>query len=152
MEKNLTENPVTIIGAWELVSFEIRKENGEVIYPFGDDAQGFIIYTEPGRFSVQLMRTNRPRFASGDQMKGTVEEIEASYKGCISYYGSFEVDHEGNFVVHHVEGSLFPNWEGQDLKRYFDLSVSNRLKLTTPPTLWGGSGEIVGILEWERTA
>lgn len=152
MEKNLTENPVPIIGAWELVSFEIRKENGEVIYPFGEDAQGSIIYTELGRFSVQLMRTNRPRFVSGDQMKGTVEEIEASYKGCISYYGSFEVDHEGGFVVHHVEGSLFPNWEGQGLKRYFELSVSNRLKLTTPPTLWGGGGEIVGILEWERIA
>ena len=152
MGKNLTESPVTIIGAWELVSFEMRKENGEVSYPFGDDPQGVIIYTEPGRFAVQLMRTNRPRFASGDQMKGTVEEIEASYKGCISYYGSFEVDHEGSFVVHHVEGSLFPNWEGQDLKRYCDLSVRNRLKLTTPPTLWGGGGEIVLIVEWERTA
>jgi len=151
MEKTLTENPVSITGAWKLVSFEIRKDNGEVIYPFGKDARGSIIYTEPGRFSVQLMRTNRPRSASGDQMKGTIEEIEANYKGCISYYGSFECDHGGGFVVHHVEGSLFPNWEGQGLKRCFELS-GNRLNLTTPPTLWGGGGEIIGILEWERIA
>jgi hypothetical protein len=151
MGKTPAENSVSITGAWKLVSFEIRKDNGEVIYPFGIDARGSIIYTEPDRFSVQLMRTDRPRFASGDQMKGTIEEIEANYEGCISYYGSFVCDHEGGFVVHHVEGSLFPNWEGQGLKRYYELS-GNRLKLTTPPTLWGGGGEIVGILEWERIA
>jgi hypothetical protein len=149
MEKNLAENPVPIIGAWKLVSFESRQDNGEVIYPFGEDAQGSIIYTATGRFSVQLMRTNRPRFVSADQMKGTVEEIEANYKGCISYYGSYEFAREGGFVVHHVEGSLFPNWEGQGLKRFCVLT-GNRLTLTTQPILWGGGGEIVGVVEWER--
>jgi len=52
-------------------------------------------------------------------------------------------------VVHQVEGSLFPNWEGQGQKRYVELS-GHRLKLTTPPTLWGGGEEIVGMIEWER--
>ena len=42
-----------------------------------------------------------------------------------------------------------PNWEGQQQKRFFELS-GNRLKLSTPPTLWGGGGEIVGVLLWER--
>ncbi len=37
-------------------------------------------------------------------MQGTPEEIEASFKGCISYYGSYELDIEGGFVVHKVEG------------------------------------------------
>ena len=151
MEKKLNKKLVPIIGAWKLVSFQVRKDNSEMLYPFGEDAHGFILYTETGRFSAQLMRANRPHFASGDQMKGTGEEIEANYKGCISYYGSYEFEHEGGFVVHYVEGSLFPNWEGQALKRYVLLS-GNRLKLTTPPTLWGGDGEIVGTLEWERTA
>ncbi len=149
MEKKLSENPIPIRGAWKLVSFEIRSENGKVMYPFGQDAQGSIIYTESGRFSAQLMRTNRPRFASGDQMKGTTEEIEANYKGIISYYGSYKFDRESGLVIHHVEGSLFPNWEGQEQKRYFELS-GNRLKIRTPPTLWGGGGEVVGVIIWER--
>ena len=149
MEKKLSENPIPIRGAWKLVSFEIRSENGKAIYPFGQDAQGSIIYTESGRFSAQLMRTNRPRFASGDQMKGTTEEIEANYKGIISYYGSYKFDREAGLVIHHVEGSLFPNWEGQEQKRYFELS-GNRLKIRTPPTLWGGGGEVVGVIIWER--
>ena len=149
MEQNRTESPIPIIGEWKLVSFQIQEDNGDVIYPFGEDAQGSIIYTESGRFSAQLMRTDRPRFASGDQMKGTVEETEANYKGFISYYGPYEFDREGGFVVHHVEGSLFPNWEGQGQKRFFELS-GNRLKLSTPPMLWGGGGEIVAVLLWKR--
>ena len=148
MEQSLSQPSVPIVGAWKLISFEIQKADGGIIYPFGENAQGTIIYAESGRFSGQLMRPGRPQFASGDQMRGTAEEIEASYKGCISYYGSYELDTENGFVVHHVEGSLFPNWEGQSLKRFFELS-GNRLKLSTPPTVWGG-GENVGVLLWER--
>jgi len=138
-----------IVGAWRLVSFEIEREDETVTSPFGADAQGSIIYTSTGRFSAQVMRRDRPPFAAGDQMKGTPEEIEASYEGCVAYYGSYTVDAEGGFVVHEVEGSLFPNWEGQGLKRFFEFS-GNRLRLSTPPMLWGGGGEVLAVVEWER--
>lgn len=149
MDKNPPGHTVPFIGTWKLVSFEIRTDRGAVVYPFGEDAQGSIIYTASGHFSVQIRRTHRPHFASGDQLKGTVEEIEASYKGYLSYCGLYDFDLNGGFVVHRVEGSLFPNWEGQGLKRYCTFS-DNRLTLTTPPTLWGGRGEIIGTLVWER--
>jgi len=149
MEQNFSENPVPIIGAWKLVSFEIQNSNGVVTYPFGEDAQGSIIYTESGRFAAQAMRPDRPRFESGDQLKGTTEEIKANYEGFISYYGHYEFDAENGFVIHHVQGSLLPNWEGQEQKRFVELK-GDRLKLTTPPTLWGGGGEMVGVLLWEQ--
>jgi len=147
MNQELQER-IPIIGAWKLISFEIQKENGEVVYPFGKNAQGSVIYTESGRVSAQVMRPDRPRFASGDQMKGTTEEIKANYEGFVSYYGPYEFDRKKGLVIHHMEGSLFPNWEGQRQKRFFELS-GNRLKLSTPPTLWGG-GEVVAVLLWER--
>lgn len=149
MKTNIPGNIVPIIGVWKLISFEIRRDSGEVIYPFGEDAKGILIYTVKGLYSVQLTRTDRPHFVSGDQMKGTTEEIKANYEGCIAYYGPYEFDHEGRFVMHYVDGSLFPNWEGQGQKRYFELS-GNRLTLTTPPLLWGGGGEIVAVVLWER--
>ena len=149
MEQGHSRASVPIVGAWKLISFEAQKADGQVIYPFGKNAQGSIIYTRSGRFSAQVKRPDRPQFASGDQMKGTIEEIEANYKGFVSYYGPYEFDSENGFMVHHVEGSLFPNWEGQPQKRFFELS-GNRRKLSTPPTLWGGGGEIVGVLVWER--
>ena len=149
MDQNSPQTAASIVGAWKLISFEIRKSDGEVTYPFGENAQGSIIYTESGRFSAQVMRPGRPQFASGDQMKGSPEEITVNYEGCISYYGPYELNEDGGFVIHHVDGSLFPNWEGQDQKRYFKLS-GNRLTLRTPPTLWGGGQEIVAVLLWER--
>jgi hypothetical protein len=149
MEQKPSENSLPIIGAWKLVSFEIRKADGEVTYPFGENAQGLGIHTKSGRFSGQVMRPDRPRFASGDQMKGTTEEIKSNYEGFISYYGPYEFDAENGLIIHQVEGSLFPNWEGGAQKRFFELK-GNQLKLSTPPTLWGGGGEIVAVLLWER--
>ena len=84
-------------------------------------------------FQHRLCVQTAPKFASGDQMEGTAEEIKANYEGYVSYYGSYEFDNENDIVIHHVDGSLFPNWEGQDLKRFFELSGS-RLKIKTPPT------------------
>lgn len=148
MVGDATPNPAPIVGAWKLVSFEVQKPDGEVTYPFGQDAQGSIIYTESGRFSAQLFRPYRPEFAAGDQMKGTDREIKANYEGFISYFGPYEFDAAGGFVIHHVEGSLFPNWQGQPQKRFLDLD-GNRLTLSTPPTVWGG-GKVVAVLVWER--
>ena len=149
MSENISQAAQAIFGAWRLISFEIERDDETIIRPFGTDAQGSIIYTDSGRFSVQVMRRDRPSFTSGDQMRGTPEEIEASYKGCISYYGSYELNAKGGFVVHQVEGSLFPNWEGEGQKRYLEFS-GDHLKLCTPPTLWGGGGQVVGVLVWER--
>lgn len=143
-----TQNQPAIIGTWKLVSFEIQQSNGEVVYPFGEEAQGCLIYTESGYVSAQVMRPDRPQFTSGDQMQGTPIEIETNYKGVVSYYGPYEFDAENGFIIHHVERSLFPNWEGQSQKRFFELS-ENRLKLSTPPTLWGG-GEMIAVLLWQR--
>ena len=142
-----SQSSAPIVGAWELISFKIQKENGEVIYPFGKNALGLIVYTDSGRFSVQVMRCDRPKFASGDQMKGTTEEIKANYEGYISYYGSYEFDKENGFIIHHVEGSLFPNWEGLGLKRFFKLS-RNRLTLTA--TAFEDGSRYVATLIWER--
>ena len=138
----------SFIGAWKLVTFEFRTADGTVIYPFGAEAQGTIIYTESGRYSAQLMRKGRPKLKSGDQMKGAVDEVQASFRGCISYFGKYEVDHEKSMIVHHVEGSLFPNMEGTEQKRYFEFS-KNYLQLKTPPTRLDGE-KAIGILQWER--
>ena len=137
-----------LVGAWRLVTFEFRKANGSVIHPYGEQARGSIIYTGSGRYSAQLMRNDRPRFAIGDQMKGTTEEIEANYKGSISYFGTYEVDAENGFIIHHVESSIFPNMEGTAQKRFFELSGS-RLQLTTQPMNLDGE-KAVGVLVWEK--
>jgi hypothetical protein len=146
VKNSMGEN--SVVGAWRLVRFEFRKENGEVIYPFGAESRGSFIYAESGRFSVQLMRIDRPKFAIADQMKGTPEEIEASYKGSISYFGTYEVDADNGVIDHQVEASIFPNMEGTQQTRFYALE-GNRLTLRTPSFNVGGE-RAAGILVWER--
>lgn len=144
----MQHSSASITGAWRLVTFEFRKSDGSVIHPFGKQAQGTIIYTDNGRYSAQLMRSDRPRFAVGDQMRGSPEEMEANFKGCISYFGAYELNREEGQIVHHVEGSLFPNMQGVDQVRAFELT-GNRLKLQTQSISFDGE-KAVGVLIWER--
>ena len=126
-----------LAGAWNLVSFEVRRSDGVIMYPFGRDADGTLIYEAGGYFSVQLLERERPKFASGDMQNGTVDEISSAYKGYIGYYGTYAVDEAEGIVTHLVRGSLFPNWVGEDQRRYFKLSGS-QLTLRSPPTPFGG--------------
>jgi len=137
-----------LVGVWRLLSSEFRTSNGDFIYPLGEDALGQAIFTESGYMSGQLMRQNRPLFASGDQASGTDEELKAAMQGYIAYYGHCEVDVDNETITTVVEGSLFPNWVGGEQLRYYELS-DQQLILKTPPISYGDL-EIVGVLTWER--
>ena len=137
------------IGSWKLVSSEFRRPDGEATYPMGRDAVGIIMYDASGHMSTQIMQPNRPTFASGDHLRGTPEEIKSAFSGYIAYYGTYEVNEEEGTVTHHVQGSLFPNWVGTALRRFFEFS-GNRLILRTSPMPMGGE-QITGVLTWERT-
>jgi hypothetical protein len=136
-----------LIGVWRLVSLEFRQENGEVVRPIQDLA-GVLIYTVGGLVSAQLIPPGRPRFALGDQERATPEEIQTAFHGCTSYFGRYELDPAGGRVVHHVEASLYPNYEGQGQVRYYRLE-GDRLEITTAPILFRGNPRVFALV-WER--
>lgn len=136
------------MGTWKLVTSEFHTSDGTVIYPLGEKAVGILIYDSGGRFAAQLMRLDRPKFASGDMRGGTPEEIKAAVDGYVAYSGTYEVDDKKGTVVHHVEASLFPNWLGQDQIRFFEFS-DDLLTLKTSPILSGGK-DMTGVLVWKR--
>lgn len=144
-----TSDVHALIGAWRLKAFQIESSNGEINYPFGQSAQGILLYSRCGLVSAQLMSAERPLFESGDQQVGTEKEIEACFKNCVSYYGTFELHEDEGYVIHHVEQSMFPNWEGTQQKRYFELK-DNTLRIVTPPVSWGNEQK-VAVLIWERS-
>jgi hypothetical protein len=136
------------ISAWKLVTSEFHTSDGKVTYPLGEKAVGILMYDGGGRMAAQLMRPDRPKFASGDMRGGTPEEIKTAVEGYVAYFGTYEVDDKKGTVVHHVEASLFPNWLGQDQIRFFEFSA-DLLTLKTLPILSGGQ-EITGVLVWKR--
>ena len=108
------------IGVWELVSLDMKNLNGEPQGKF--ESKGRIIYDGRGFMAVQIMGLNRPHFKSGNQDEGTNEEIKQAFINTTTYYGTYEIDEEKGVVTHHIEASLFPNWEGTAQERIFKLS------------------------------
>lgn len=125
-----------LAGTWKIVSFELRSSSGEVIYPYGRDPLGTVMYDSRGNMSVLLVRRDRPEFASNDPFRGTPEEIKAAFEGFAAYCGTYEVNEEDGTVTHHIEGSWFPNWVGADQVRFFECS-GDQLLLRSPPILAG---------------
>ncbi len=140
---------VRLIGAWKLVSAEFRTSDGKIMYPWGRNAIGLLIYSSSGNVSAQIMNPERPKFASRDNLKGTPEETKLAFDGYQAYFGTYEVDEKEKTVIHHITGNLFPNAIGVILKRFYELSGSERLTLSTPPISMGGQ-RITGLLIWER--
>ena len=138
-----------LVGTWKLVLLEFRSD-GQVVYPVGRDATGLLMYDRNGWMSQQLMRPDRPAFASGDQLRGADAEVRAAVEGYVAYAGTYTVDETHEVVVHHVTASLFPNWVGTDQKRFYKLS-GDRLIISTPTVLVAGHLMDV-MLIWERIA
>ena len=136
------------VGAWKLVSFESRLPDGSVRRPFGEAPIGIAIFSADGRIAAQLMRPDRPRFASDEQGTGTPDEMRQAFVGCVAYFGKCEIDDEARTLVTHVEGSMFPNWIGGDQVRTYEFR-GERLVLMPPPRDVGGQ-TVTSELAWER--
>ena len=137
-----------LIGTWKLVSFEGRRSDGEVLYPYGTNPVGILSYDQLGYMSVQMMLPGRPSFSASSKSQGTLEETKAAFDGYEAYFGTYDVDEEQGIVIHHVEGSLFPNWTHSDQTRFYQLS-GDRLTISTAPMAYSGT-TLTNVLEWER--
>ena len=140
----MASNP--LIGTWKLVSWENRSLDGQVTYPLGEDAVGYISYTQDGYVFVSMMRSDRREFTSGDLLRASAQEKAHAAETYVTYCGRYDL--RGNTVVHHVELSLFPNWVGVDQERLVEIA-GNRLTVSTRPMLLEGI-QRSGHLVWER--
>ncbi len=140
----MASNP--LIGTWRLISWQNRSLlDGEVSYPLGKDAVGYIMYGQDGYMSVAIMRPDRPKFAAGDLLSGGAEERARAAGTYVSYCGQYEF--LGDTVVHRVELSLFPNWVGVEQERLVEVK-GDRLTLSTRPILLGGVQRTAHLI-WE---
>ena len=119
-----------LLGTWRLVSWRTTYDTGRVIFPMGEDAQGWILYTADGYMAAFLSRAGRPAFTTGEALSADDAEKVAAWDSFFAYSGTYEVD--GERVVHHITSSMYPNWVGGDQERNARLD-GDTLILTTPP-------------------
>ncbi len=118
-----------IVGAWRLVhSIDLTSGNKE--YPFGEDAIGYIYYSDTGIMAVQISRKSR-------REPGGVSDLKHDY---LAYFGRYEVDTEKQVVRHFVEGQLFPGEHAGILERRYkfdgDLMSLKPVDGTNREILW----------------
>jgi Lipocalin-like domain len=143
---NATPGDSPLIGTWRLVSWENQAADGEITYPMGPDALGYILYTEDGHFSVTVMRSNRTPFVAGDLLTGTTDEKVTAMESCAAYCGRYSF--HGDHIIHQVELSLFPNWIGTAQRRGLQLD-GTRLTLSAGPLTLAGKEQMARLV-WER--
>ena len=112
------------VGTWKLVAFE-----GQLV-PKRSWA-GLLIYDTTGHMAAQLLPLDRPKFASGNRLQGTLEEIKAAFDGYFADFGPYEVNEAEGVVIHHVKGSIFPNDVGRDNIRYYEFSGDQLIFIPT---------------------
>ena len=130
------------IGTWKLVSYEL-KSDGEVTYPLGKDAVGYLMYTNDGYMSAALMASKRRKFV--DIAKATSEEVKAAADTYIAYCGKYEVTKDK--VTHLAEVSFLPNWVGEKQERFYKFE-GGKLILSVSRT-YGGKQQ-TACLTWKR--
>ena len=144
----MTDNP--FLGTWRLISWENRDAGGQLGYPLGPDALGYITYTADGYIFAQIMAAGRATLATQNPFGGVDAEAAAAARSHMSYCGKYEV--RNGEVVHRVAISDFPNWVGGGVGgeqlRFYKFE-GEKLILSAPP-FQTKKGEITTFLIWER--
>lgn len=121
-----------LVGTWSLESCVAKGSDGSEGLPFGEAPKGLLSYTRGGYMAAVLMRRGRPKFASGDPLGGTPEELQLAFEGFDAYAGTFEFDEAKGIVTHYAAVARFPDWEDTAQVRFVKL-VDCKLHLETPP-------------------
>jgi hypothetical protein len=120
-----------LLGAWTLVASYQERPDGTRFDTFGPNPKGIMIFDPSGRMSLQMARSDRPKFSSNNRLTGTPEENKAAVQGLLSYFGRYEVQENEGAVLITVDASSFPNQDGTTQKRPVQISGDD-LRWTNP--------------------
>ena len=117
------------VGTWKLISCENRLENGQIVYFFGQNPIGYLMYSE-------------------DFTQMSQEEKITIAETYFAYCGKYEV--LADKVIHYPESHIFPNLIGVPQERTFKIT-DKQLFLTAPPEKMGDMLETTHLV-WERVS
>jgi len=132
-----------LAGTWTLVAADVLRPDGVRAHDYGEAPKGLLIIDAQGRYSLQIFDTLRPKYASGDRSTGTAEEYKANALGISTHFGTITLDTLAHDMVLHVDAASFPNQDGGDQKRHYDLKgdelsyrVAPRQDGSIPISVW----------------
>jgi hypothetical protein len=135
------------IGTWKLVSTQEQLRDGSNRpYPdLGENASGYLLYTEDGHMCAALMKPNRPNWNNDEEHATDAEKISAA-SGFTSYCGRYAIEEGSHTMVHYPDVAFRPNFIGSVQKRPYRFE-GNRLIFTDTIA----TGEVQRwTITWER--
>lgn len=146
-----------LLGAWELLSFEGRSQQGSIFRPFGDHPKGKLIYTESGDMSVVMSKATRPplkQLSKGDLLERTDAVLTSVLEDFNAYSGTYTFDEVTRTVAHRFTAAYFHEWVGTVQERYAELREPDLLVLKTEKMVLEFKGEKEWWFEvaWRRCA
>ena len=92
-----SETSETIVGTWRLEYFELQAPDGSVTHPYGEQVNGYLVYSPEGIMSAAFMRADRGSEVSQDLAEA---ETAPAWDAFMAYSGPYQV--EGDRIVHDV--------------------------------------------------
>ncbi|MEW6738244.1 MAG: lipocalin-like domain-containing protein [Acidobacteriota bacterium] len=136
-----------LVGTWTLIEAPEIRPDGSRGQTFGPNPKGLLIIDESGQYSLQIFQADRPRFVSGDKRRGTDKEYQAAVLGMSSHFGHCLLDEAHGVIIFRIEQASFPNWDGTEQKRQYQLSGD--VLTYQVPAAASGNG-IITISSWRR--
>jgi Lipocalin-like domain len=131
-----------LVGTWIYVSSTGTREDGSPVQR--PSLRGAVTYTADGHFHFITVRSDAPKYASGDSARPSPEEAAAIAAGVVAYTGTYTVDESTKTIHVNIETSSFPNLVGAPNQRRIVTSITDdELKLTNPRTPAGITLELV---------
>ena len=132
-----------LVGTWSYASIVVERPDGSKFEPWGPKPVGTLIFVANGRYSLQIIRPDLPKFASKDRLKGTPEENQAVAQGVLSHFGTYTVNGaEGTYTLH-VEASSFAGDNGTKQVRTVTSFSADEYKTTNPTPTTGAKAYAV---------
>jgi len=143
------EPPLSLQGTWDLQSaYEIHAD-GQRTTNYGEHPHGLLMIDADGRYSLQIFRPDRVKFAAGDKTRGTPDEYRAAVLGASTHTGRVAVDEQSHRLVFTIQTASFPNWEGtQQVREY---TFENGTLSYAVPASASGNGTIAYSV-WRRAS
>jgi hypothetical protein len=101
--------PPWIVGTWVLAAADKLRPDGVRVADYGPDPHGLCIFTSDGYYSLQIYRTNRLKFSSGEKFSGTPEEYKDVSLGMSTGFGRYSVDPVKHTITFHRDRNSVPN-------------------------------------------
>lgn len=137
--------PAELVGTWKLISVETRMADGSCHASFGQNPEGYLIYSSEGMMCVTMQWAGRQPFACASAREASQAEKASVSDLFSSYAGRYEVLAAERMVVHHIEISSYPNWNGVQQQRVYQID-GDQLTLHNPQPIAGGTSYLV----WRR--